>query len=849
MPLDLSRIGAGRTERLIVPREIYSALPSRPWPYLRLEQGEVLERWYARRDQRDIVIKQNTGGGKTAAGLLIAQSSLNEGCGPAAYVVPDTYLVAQVQAEAAKLGISVTSDARTAEFASGRAVLVTTFQKIVNGRSVFGVAGDGREVLEIGTVIVDDAHAALAITEDQFRLTISKDPKDPSERHQAYAMLLDLFEEELIAQSRSDWQDIQTGVRQAVQRIPFWAWADRQDRVMDILHPLRDGELMFTWPLVKDVLPICAATVTSAAVEIRPPCPPIARIPSFARARRRIYLTATLADDSVLVTDLDADADSVRSPVTPELASDLGDRIILAPLEINPNLDERAIRQLAREVADGNLLGESGATPEKHNVVVLVPGDRQAEVWKPFADAIWHVGDLTDGVARLKRDHIGLVVLVNKYDGVDLPGDACRLLIIDGLPRVFDAAERRERAAGMPTPSLLARSIQRVEQGMGRGVRDLNDYCAVLLLGADLTQAINQPRQRELFSPATRAQLDLSAEVARQITGEGIEALRKALSLCIGHDPEWVTHSRRALADVQYDKAGTVRPSAVAARAAFDEAARGQYARAADIIGTAANAIAVSEAAERGWLKEQQAVYLDFVDRAEAQRVLATANESNPGVLRPSAGVPVKLVRATQVQARRAAEFLAGEYDGGAQLVLGVKAMLANIEWDPDHTGEAEAAFEQLGFHLGFGGQRPDHLYGIGPDNLWALSGDRHAVIELKTGVKTTAMIAKKDLGQLDQSLRWYRDNYTDTKDPVPVIVQAREVCERTGTPVSDMRVLTEEKLTQLKGAVTAMAVALARDDGRWGDESAVAEQLAAGHLSGGELFTYYTKPATVAKR
>jgi hypothetical protein len=36
------------------------------------------------------VIKQNTGGGKTVVGLLVAQSSLNEGVGPAAYVVPDT---------------------------------------------------------------------------------------------------------------------------------------------------------------------------------------------------------------------------------------------------------------------------------------------------------------------------------------------------------------------------------------------------------------------------------------------------------------------------------------------------------------------------------------------------------------------------------------------------------------------------------------------------------------------------------------------------------------------------------------------------------------------------------------
>lgn len=42
----------------------------------------------------------NTGSGKTVAGLMILQSCLNEEKGPAVYVVPDNYLVAQVCEEA-----------------------------------------------------------------------------------------------------------------------------------------------------------------------------------------------------------------------------------------------------------------------------------------------------------------------------------------------------------------------------------------------------------------------------------------------------------------------------------------------------------------------------------------------------------------------------------------------------------------------------------------------------------------------------------------------------------------------------------------------------------------------------
>src|SRR5688500_12772735 len=70
--LNWDRIGGSTPPLLVPPRDIFAALPTKPWPYLRAEQGEALERWFARRNDRDVVIKQNTGGGKTVEGLLIA---------------------------------------------------------------------------------------------------------------------------------------------------------------------------------------------------------------------------------------------------------------------------------------------------------------------------------------------------------------------------------------------------------------------------------------------------------------------------------------------------------------------------------------------------------------------------------------------------------------------------------------------------------------------------------------------------------------------------------------------------------------------------------------------------------
>lgn len=93
MTLDFAKIISRAGDTHLVPRDIFDSLPSKSWPRLRLEQGEVLKEWFERRSERDLVIEQNTGGGKTVVGLLAAQSSLNEGVGPAVYLVPDTFLV------------------------------------------------------------------------------------------------------------------------------------------------------------------------------------------------------------------------------------------------------------------------------------------------------------------------------------------------------------------------------------------------------------------------------------------------------------------------------------------------------------------------------------------------------------------------------------------------------------------------------------------------------------------------------------------------------------------------------------------------------------------------------------
>ena len=90
--IDFSKkISLGKMEKKTEPLELYNTLDrkSAAGP-LRSVQTEILDEWYKnRRMERDIIIKLNTGDGKTLIGLLILQSKINSKEGPCLYVCPN----------------------------------------------------------------------------------------------------------------------------------------------------------------------------------------------------------------------------------------------------------------------------------------------------------------------------------------------------------------------------------------------------------------------------------------------------------------------------------------------------------------------------------------------------------------------------------------------------------------------------------------------------------------------------------------------------------------------------------------------------------------------------------------
>ncbi len=790
--LDFGKLNAAGSAKQTDPRKIFTTLKrdarfKRPLD----EQADVLDEWYSRRTAKDLTIKMNTGGGKTVVGLLCLQSSLNENVRPAVYITPDNFLVSQVLEEAQQLGIAATDDEKDAEFLAGRAILVVNVHKLFNARSVFGV---GENKIPIGCVVIDDAHACLSSVQEQFSIRASSGSV-------VYDRLLELFEEDLKAQSPTGLLDIQANEPSIVMMVPYWAWQAKQDKVINLLHAERkSAELEWSWPLLSDCIPLCTCLFGGGALEIAPHFIPIERIPSFSAAQRRIYMTATLADDTILVSHFRSNPAEVIKPIRPKGGGDIGDRMILAPQEINPDFSPEEIRGLVAKFA------------EDINVVAIVPSKERAKFWEGVAKQTLDKNTIQQGVDRLKKGHLGLSVLINKYDGIDLPGEACKLLIIDGLPEVYGLGERMEMLLLDGTKRTLVRQVQRIEQGMGRGVRSSDDHCVVLLLGGRLTQRLHQPETDAIFSAATRAQIALGKEVASQLRNQPLDKLADIMSLCFSQNDDWVAAGRNAVVNAEQPAGGNLDVNQVSLREAFDAARLTRYDLAVRKVQVAVNATHDSQL--KGYLKQQLAEYTNFTDPAAAQELQLAALTANHRLLKPLAGATYhRLSAPASSQAVTAVDFMSKFLEGN-DLIIWVNGLLDDLDWGEEGSKRFEAAMKDLGLFLGFGSGRPEDQVGRGPDNLWALGGQRYLVIECKSGAVQAGRVCKHDTNQLNGSIVWFEQTYDATCTMTPILVHPKTVFEYAASPDGRIRIINEAGLARLRGAIRTYSVALASNSG-----------------------------------
>lgn len=786
---DFSKLKASKPKAKVVePEEIFRRLPKPPGINdLYQSQAEVLRAWYERRNERDLVIKLHTGGGKTLVGLLMAQSTLNEKGEPVVYLTPTVQLMNQALAKAKEYGLPAVPYAKGREplpvaFVNGQAVLVATYNALFNGISKFGVAGTNDIPLAVGAIILDDAHASFSVIRKQFTLTVDAQEKD------LFGQLATMFRGAFQQVERvGTFDDVISGAEHGVLEVPYWAWVEKKDAVREILKN-RGEEYRYVWPFLRDRLGLCHAFVSGSGFTITPIVPPVDAIPTFGQAPRRIYMSATIADDSSIVRTFDADAQAVEHPLVSKSLAGVSERMILVP-ELMP---------FKFDVIDFMKKVGGWVAQKKKGVVILVPSGSAARVWEDCAALPGSSGEVDAAVARLQAgtSH-GPIILANRYDGIDLPGDACRLLIMSGLPKGTSDYELFRAAVLMGGRSIASSLAQRIEQGIGRGARGAGDYCIVILLGHDLVGWIAKEANFRFLTASTRAQLEMGTEVSKAVTD--LKDVGQTIMKCLNRDKDWMEYHAGQLADLVEHEAPTtdrIREASIE-RKAVSLFADGHPDKAISRIIEFLDGPTTLDDQTRGWFEQLAARFAHMWGNQElAHRLQTSAYSRNRNLHRPLVAPPYQPISEPGEQSQAMATQLAG-YRVRRGFLREFEETVSFLVPDAS-SNQFEQALADLGRMLGFSTQRPENTGEPGSDVLWLLPGKVGIIIEAKSRKKEKNALTKQNHGQLLVSELWFTSAYPDYR-PIRVSVHPSIAATRASVPLG-VKALTYVKLQELVG-------------------------------------------------
>lgn len=789
MNIDFSKLSAALNQKNIIePREIFLSLTNKSQKYngyLRDVQTEVLELWYQNRNKKDNIIKMNTGSGKTVVGLLLLKSCINENKGKCVYVVPDNYLVEQVIKEANDLGINVTKDIDNINFISGKAILVINIHKLINGKSVFGINGK----IDIDSILIDDVHSCLEIAETKSMISINREKYT-----KLYQDILDMFYDSLKQQNESNLINIKDGdYASSPMLVPFW---DFNNKITELLNKFKDYKqediFKFNAPMIIDMLELCDCCISYDCIEISMRNLPIYKISSFENANRRIFMSATLEDDSILIRDFDIDP-NINNVICPKNATDIGDRLIITPQAINPNITDEKIKYQLKELS------------KHYRIVVIVPSCRRAIYWNDVADRIFN----NNNINSINNYNWGLDILINRYDGIDLKDDKCRVIVIDGLPNASTNYDQIKESMLSSSDDILREKVQKIEQGMGRGVRSNEDFCGIIIMGSKMPKILYDKQTRKYFSVATLKQIELSEMIVESMERKDIKEFFEVLQLCLNRNEEWTRISRSVVSELKYKNKLNIPNREVKFRRACNELLAKNYNSAIKILEEYIN----EEKNEvlKGYAQMILAKYINLINPNRAQEVLLSAKKLNKNIIAPINGIRYQKTDMYNEQAKELQNFIKNNNIKPNEYLIMINDILSNLNFESSHN-EFEESIRLLGKYIGLFSERPEKEYNNGgPDNLWGMGDNLYYVIECKNESNSTE-ISKRDCGQLHNSKSWFYKEYGSKFKCIPIIIHRNNKFEKSASPEEDFRILDKDNLDLLKENVQKFAVALCSD-------------------------------------
>lgn len=793
-----NKIRRASTSRPTTPVEIYAHLDrsaSAAGP-LRPAQEKILKYWYENHfKDKDVIVKLHTGEGKTLVGLLMLQTRLNAGLGPCLYVCPNRQLAEQAARDADKFGIRYQMLGQgdrelQPEFLDGKCILITYVQKVFNGYSIFKLDNRG---VPVGTFLMDDSHACMESIRNSFSITIKRS-------NPAFKRFLDLFRTSLCEQKSGDFTlAYSSETDDPLMLVPYWDWVNKTSEVLQLLLEVAesDDNVKFPLPLLKNILQYCSAYVTGLRIENVPDFMLTDRFTTYSKALSRIMMSATTQDDSFFIKGLGFSKDAVLHPLTASDKPWSGEKMILFPSRIAPDLTDFDVRKyLCREEKS-----------RKYGVVILTPSFRIAEDNYHSMPIAKSFSDIQSFLDYLHKPQCPVpIVFSNRYDGMDLADSMCRILVLDTLPHFESLADRYEQECRQHSNITEIKIAQKIEQGLGRSVRSVMDYSVILILGSDLVRFMRTSRTKSHFSPQTRCQIEIGDEVTDMTKKElgsstPLNALRETMLQCIDRDDDWRDYYNAQMEERTKDtKPCEPSPDLLdifcmeyeVEKAIMREEMLSACRRLRKIVESC------EDEEERGWYQQKLAKYQFMSKETESAETQYRAHFNNNNLLR-SANYQYRSIGKEDTNRLQNISHYLSTFGNYEDLTLFVNELISDLSFGIN-PNQFERAVDKLGQYLGFETQRPDHESGKGPDNLWFSGANHFYCLECKNAVDTDrTFISKEEAGQMAMHVEWFKKHYPTAERTTFIWIHPSAVLTKSADLTTKAYGITPPRLESLK--------------------------------------------------
>jgi hypothetical protein len=611
-----------------------------------------------------------------------------------------------------------------------------------------------------------------------------------------------LFEENLREQRSGSYADLDNQYADVVMQIPYWCWIDKINTVISILSSSQeaDNNIKFAWPLLRDILSYCQAYISGSKIEITPVHIPIDDFGTFSKATQRILMSATTQDDSFFIKGFGFSTSAISNPLSNPVQKWYGEKMIIIPSLISEEIDRELL-----------LTDYVRRTFTKFGAVAIVSSFYRADYYKQLGGIVIDDKEnkIVDTIMDVKNHKINkMVVFANRYDGIDLPDDSCRILIIDALPYFNSLSERHEKNCRQHSDSINIRIAQKIEQGLGRSVRGEKDYSAIIIVGDDLVRFIKNAETRKYFSAQTQKQIEIGIAITKMATEEvpvdetPLKVVNSTIHQCLQRDEGWKNYYAKEMNTLSTsDSPISILDMLQKEKEAMEALVKLKYQKAIDILQGIVDS--TNDDNEKGWYLQSIAYVKYFNSKDTANKTQLSAFQHNPELLKPREGVVYKRTgEFNQTRIANIREYI-NKHGGFPKLIGKVYSILNDLTFEVD-SDVFETAVYDLGLVLGFECQRPDKQYRVGPDVLWCVEKGSYFLFECKNEVKKTRKnISKHEAGQVDQHLKWFEDEYKDASKYMVLIIPTKELSHDAYLNNS-VSIMKKGKLKELKQNVKA---------------------------------------------